>query len=213
MSTPYFNIFKKFHIEVTDINLLSNLTDIELTELLEIFLNKSKSIYFKICKKNLADIENYDYYTKTFIADGEINTFVINKYPNNPHIDAIELICKVNDIDISTYTFDEENLTFTIESELVEKDIIECGYLFSGQFNEDLNLEEEFILLEGMKLTWLERQLYKEEKLRNKIGTKDYNSFSPGNLIGKLIELRNVAEIDLKQKIVDYSFNEFSGFN
>ena len=81
------------------------------------------------------------------------------------------------------------------------------------QFNEILDDEEQWVLALGIRLVWFERKLYKEENLRNRITTKDYNSFSGGNLIDKLTTLRDKTEKDLKQKVVDYTFNSFSGFN
>ena len=142
MSTPYTDIYTKANILFDDANLLSNLTDDEYEDLLELFLSKSKSIYFKSCKKDLSDID----------------------------------------------------------------DVLK-------EFNETLDDEEQWILATGIRLVWLERKLYKEENLRNRITTKDYNSFSGGNLIDKLTTLRDKTEKDLKQKVVDYSFNLFEGFN
>ncbi len=81
------------------------------------------------------------------------------------------------------------------------------------QFNEDLDDEEQWVLALGIRLVWLERKLYKEENLRNKMGNRDYQTFSPANLIDKLILLRDKTEKDLKQRVVDYSFNKFEGFN
>ena len=142
ISTPFSDIYTKVSILFDDANLLSNLTDDEYEDLLELFLSKSKSIYFKSCKKDLSDVD----------------------------------------------------------------DVLK-------EFNEDLSLEEQWILATGIRLIWLERKLYKEENLRNRITTKDYNSFSGGNLIDKLTTLRDKTEKDLKQKVVDYSFNLFEGFN
>jgi GTPase involved in cell partitioning and DNA repair len=143
MPTLYSSIFTKANILFEDAQLLANLTDEELTELLEIFLDKSKSIYFKNCKKDLTDVDN------------------------------------------------------TLK-----------------QFNEDLTSEEEWILATGIRLVWLERKLYKEESLRDKLTTKDYNSsHSTANLIEKLTMLKNETEKNLKNLVVDYSFNEFEGFN
>ena len=142
MPTPFSDIFYKYGVLVDDSELLSKLDDEEYTELLELFLSKSKSIYFKSCKKDLSDVD----------------------------------------------------------------DVLK-------EFNEDLSLEEQWILATGIRLIWLERKLYKEENLRNRITTKDYNSFSGGNLIDKLTTLRDKTEKDLKQKVVDYSFNLFEGFN
>jgi len=142
MPTLFSDVYTKASILFDDANLLSNLTDDEYEDLLELFLSKSKSIYFKSCKKDLSDVD----------------------------------------------------------------DVLK-------EFNEDLSLEEQWILATGIRLIWLERKLYKEENLRNRITTKDYNSFSGGNLIDKLTTLRDKTEKDLKQKVVDYSFNLFEGFN
>ena len=142
ISTPFSDIYTKASILFDDANLLSNLTDDEYEDLLELFLSKSKSIYFKSCKKDLSDVD----------------------------------------------------------------DVLK-------EFNEILDDEEQFILAEGIKLVWLERKLYKEENLRNKMGNRDYQIFSPANLIDKLMMLRDKTEKSLKQKVVDYSFNLFEGFN
>ena len=142
MSTPFSDIYAKTNILFEDAPLLEKLTDIELDELLEIFLSKAKSVYFKSCKKDLNNVDNT---TKVF--------------------------------------------------------------------NQTLTDEEQWILSLGIRLVWLERKLYKEENLRNRITTKDYNSFSGGNLIDKLTTLRDKTEKDLKQKVVDYTFNSFTGFN
>lgn len=213
MSTSYTEPFDKFNSSISDAPLFSGLTDQELTELLDIFLSKSKSVYFKNCTKDLSDCQNPDFYTKSFIADGVVNTFVIDKYPVSPNSKAIDLVCKVNYVDITSYTFDEDTLTFTITSTLVDDDVVECGFDFYGQFNETLSDEEEWVLSEGMKLTWLNRQIYKEEKLKDKLSTKDYNNFSPANLLDKLVLLKKETESELLNMVNGYSFNGFEGFN
>jgi len=141
MSTPYTEIFKKANILFEDAPLLSRLTDDEYTEFLELFLSKTKSVYFKKCKKDLADVDN------------------------------------------------------TLK-----------------QFNQNLSDEEQWICAQGVMLVWLERQLYKEEKLRDKMGTKDYSFFSPANMIQKLINLVNDARTQLRDMEIDYTFNSFTGF-
>lgn len=143
ISTPFTDIYTKANTLFEDAQLLTNLTKNEYNTLLELFLSKARTVNFKICKKDLTDV------------DGILK-----------------------------------------------------------QFNEDLDDEEQWILALGIRLVWLERKLYKEENLRNRLTTKDYNNgFSSGNFIDKLTTLRDKTEKDLKEKIVDYSFNEFSGFN
>lgn len=81
------------------------------------------------------------------------------------------------------------------------------------QFNQSLTEEEQWILAEGMKLVWYEKQIFKEKQFKDRIGSKDYITHSPANLIDKLVSLRNDTEKSLRNKIVDYTFNGFSGFN
>lgn len=142
MATPYSEIFTKANILFEDADLLSRLTDAEYTELLELFLSKAKSVYFKKCKKDLTD---------------------------------------VND---------------TLK-----------------QFNETLDDQEQWIIGECMKLVWYEKQVFKEEKLRDKIGTKDYDRKSPGNLLDKLLKVREDTQKSVEEKINSYTFDDFTGFN
>ncbi len=213
MSVSYTSIFEKYNAQVEDSELLSRLTDQEYTELLDLFLSKAKSIYFKLCTKDLTDVEKPVFHTEDFVYS-DSNEFIISQYPVDPNEDAIELVCRVNEVDITTYTFDAETLKFTITSVLTEDDDVQCGYNFFGQFNEDLDDEEQFILAEGCKLVWTDRQLYKEKKLRDRLGNKDYPApHSPANLIDKLSTLKNDTLKQLKSLVVDYSFNKFKGFN
>lgn len=142
MATPFADIYTKINILFEDDQLLSILTDEEYSELLELFLNKSKSVYFKRCKKNLSDI-------------------------------------------------DDE----------------------AKQFNETLDDQEQWILAEGCKLVWVERQVNREEKMRDRITPKEYDRKSPANLLDKLILLKNNTKKSLNEMIIDYSFDEFKGFN
>ena len=212
MSTPNTRIFKKFNTIFEDSKLFSILSDQELTELFDIFLSKTRSMDFKFCKKNLSDYEEPDYYTQDFVYNGS-NQFTISKYPENPHQNAITYICKVNNVD-ATYTFDEETLTFTVTSTLVENDNVICGYEFIGQINSDLDDEECWLCALSMNTIWLSRQINKEEKLRDKLGTKDYhNPHSPANLLDKLIELKKDSEREFRNRLISYTFNGFEGFD
>ena len=142
MTTPYSDIFTKFNILIEDPKLLGLLTDEEYTELLELFLSKAKSVYFKNCVTDLTDVDN-----------------------------ALK------------------------------------------QFNKTVSEQEQWIVAESMRYIWLEKQLYKEEKLRDRMSTKDYNRHSNAALLQRLIELKNDTRKNLEAMIVSYSFDSFQGFN
>lgn len=211
MSVPYTNIFNKFNLLIDDPVLFADLNDEEYTILLEMFLNKSKSVHFKYIQDELDNYQSSDFYTKTFEYE-YLDEFEIERYPQNPNSDAIELICKVNDTDVEDYVFDSDNLEFIINETLGVGDEVVCGYNFYGQFNEDIVDEIQWILATGMKLTWIERKLYAEQGLRNHWNNKDYSIHSPANLLEKLTNLKKETQRDLDRMIVSYTFNDFEGF-
>lgn len=211
MSVPYTNIFNKFNLLIDDPVLFADLNDEEYTILLEMFLNKSKSVHFKYIQDELDNYQSSDFYTKTFEYE-YLDEFEIERYPQNPNSDAIELICKVNDTDVEDYVFDSDNLEFIINETLDVGDEVVCGYNFYGQFNEDIVDEIQWILATGMKLTWIERKLYAEQGLRNHWNNKDYSIHSPANLLEKLTNLKKETQRDLDRMIVSYTFNDFEGF-
>jgi hypothetical protein len=66
-------------------------------------------------------------------------------------------------------------------------------------FNDDLTDEEIEILSNLMVLEWLKPIVNNVEELKNRFSTKDYQFFSPANLLDKLITLRK----DTERKIVE----------
>ena len=212
MSVPYTDIFNKFNLLIDDPVLFADLNDEEYTSLLELFLNKSKSVHFKYIQDVLSNYQVSDFYTKTFEYEYS-DEFQIERYPGEPNSETIDLVCKVNDVDINEYEFDEVNLKFKINIDLDEEDEVVCGYNFYGQFNDDIADEVQWILATGMKLTWLERKLYAEQNLRNHWSNKDYSIHSPANLLEKLTKLKKDTQKDLDRMIISYTFNDFDGFN
>jgi len=119
MSTPFTDVYAKFNTVTEDAQLFSRLDDDELLELLEIFLSKSRTVYFKNCLIDLTDIN-----------------------------------------------------------------------ILTKQFNQNVDAQSQWILAEGMKLTWLER-----------------------NLIDKFNELIKSTKVSMRDLTVLYSFDGFYGFN
>jgi hypothetical protein len=213
MSTPKNLIIKTFLSLIDDRNLCVNLTDEEMTEILDYYLKDSTYLRFKSCLKDLSDNEPYDFHTDTFVADGINKTYILTDYPNSPNPDAIEYFATVENENVE-YTFDENTLTFTLTNLPTLSDEVKIGYSFTGQFAADLTEEEILILAYNMLLSWFSKILYKHENYKNKISPKDYNSFSSANLLDKLIQIKKETEKSVKQLIVNYTFsNDFKGFN
>ena len=152
MSTPFVDIFNKFLSLIDDGSIVRGLTDGQVTEVLYNYLDNAK-IYFKSCKKDLSSYQKYKFHSQTVIADGINKEYLLSNYPTIPSEDSIELIFTVDGISVD-YTFDVETLTFTAELLPTVGDEVVFGYNFSGQFEDDLDDEEEWILAHGMVLSW-----------------------------------------------------------
>lgn len=211
MSTPNNEVFNRFLKLIEDDKLCSLLTDEELTYHLEYFLNESLSVYFKKCTKDLTDVEDADFNILTTVATLAQSEFVLDKYPTSPNVSAIKLTFLVNDVEVD-YTFNEATMTFTT-APLTGSETVQYGYEFLGQFNENLTDEELWILAHGMILTWNSAKLYAEQKLRNSLSTTDYKTYSPANLLEKLLDLKECSRREMRRLTVSYSFNGFTGFN
>lgn len=215
MSTSWSKVFDNFLILVDDRELCSLLTDEQMTEILRLYLNESYSTRFKNCRKDLTDIEEPEFYTQSFVADGNSNEFVISQYPTNPNEDAITMTCTVNGVN-ATFTFNDVTKKFTISSTLSASDDVVCGYEFVGQFNDLSDEEEEicWILAHGMIIAWQSHIINNEKKMRERLTSKDFHSLhSPANLLEKLMLLRKESLKLYRDLVVSYSFNSFDGFN
>jgi hypothetical protein len=212
LSTPFSDIFTKFLKLLTDRDIVVDLTDEELTDLLFGFLDQSMSLYFKNCETDLTDYEDYDYYSQTFTATGSSVDFIISQYPTSPNADGISYVVTVDGTATTAFTFTASTKTYHLTSMPTVGQIVICSYEFSGQFNETLTSEEQWVLAHGMMLGWLSEQMYNPLKMKERLSTKDWNSpHSPANLLKELQSLYDRTERNLRNLVVSYSFN--SGYN
>ena len=72
--------------------------------------------------------------------------------------------------------------------------------------NDDLTLDEKYILSRGMLLYWLQPKINTEDLIRNRITDGDYTIKSPANLLEKLLKLKDSTEKDLKRRKINYSY-------
>lgn len=88
-----------------------------------------------------------------------------------------------------TTTRDDENLTFNVEIKPDDlDDIID-------------------IVSEGMIVQWLKPYVYKQELLENTINTRDFQTYSPAELLMRVGNAYAKAQKDYTQMIREYSYN------
>lgn len=213
MSTPKNYITTTFLSLIESRDLCIDLTDEEMTEILDVYLKDSTYLRFKNCRKDLSDHQKYDFHTEEFIADGISKVYTISKHPTLPNAEAITYIAKVNGINVA-YTFDADELEFTLTTLPEVSDEVEVGYSFYGQINPTLDEEEILILAWGMIVPFRQKILNNHNNMKNRISLKDYNIFSSANLLDKLTILSKEAERNIRNLTVSYSYgNDFTGFS
>jgi hypothetical protein len=213
LATPFSNIFTKFLSLVTDRDLVTTLTDEELTDLLYVFLDQSVSVYFKKCTVDLTDYEEPDYYSQSYTASGASADFVLSQYPTSPDADAISYTVTVDGVATTNYTFTAATQTFTLTSMPTVGQTVICSYEFSGQFNNSITSQMEWILAWGLLYSWYQQKVFNVSLFKNRLNTKDFQAFSSANLLDKLIMLRNEAERTLRNMVISISFDSGHNFD
>lgn len=212
MATSKMEVFNRFLLLIKDTELCTLLTDQDMSELLDLFLDESVSVRFKNCKKDLSDVTPAVFYRESFVGDGSTVSYTIAQYPAIPNESSISLFAQVGRTDVD-YSFTEATQTFVLSATPVLSADIVLGYDDVGQFNEDLTSQELWILAHGMMISWRSSFLNHTTALKNRLTSKDFKAFSPANLLEKLIELQQYSETQIRRLTVSYSFDGFSGFN
>lgn len=75
-----------------------------------------------------------------------------------------------------------------------------------GEFSTELTLEEIDILTEWMVEAWLRPFLNDSESLRDSLNTKDFQFYSPANMLDKLQNTYTTARKTARSRMNEYSF-------
>lgn len=125
---------------------------------------------------------------------------------------------QIDDVELALITTEElEDLLESYLSRAVSLDFKQCKKDLNDtdkdlkQFNDDLTLEEQWIIATGMVLSWLEPKIKREELLRAAISDKDYTESSHANQLDKLMVLEDKTRSKLKRYIISYTHNDFDG--
>ena len=74
-------------------------------------------------------------------------------------------------------------------------------------FEEDLDSEIQEILALGISYYWLSAKVLDSELLKNKLSTKDYQYFSPANLMREIQTLRDSVRKEYRDRIIRYTYD------
>ena len=161
-------------------------------------------VMFKSCKK---DLKVNGFLSKEMPLQKGTNTFDLKDNPKNIEIFSEDLL--VEYVEEKDYKVIEDSIIFT--DKLDEPAIL---YLYeNGYFVDDLDYEEIYILALGMVCQWIAPKRNREENLVQMITDSDYKKLSGANMLDKMIKLYDRAKRELELMVINYSYNNFKGFN
>ena len=125
----------------------------------------------------------------------------------------------IDDYELALFADDElDYLLVNYLSRAVSLDFKQCTKDLADydkdlkQFNVDLTDEEQWIIANGMVLSWLEPKIKRERLLRDAISDRDYKESSHANQLKELMNLESTTRAKLHSYIVSYTHNDFDGF-
>jgi hypothetical protein len=80
----------------------------------------------------------------------------------------------------------------------------------SDTFNITLTESEQSILAKFMVVQWVNPQILRLENVRNELGNRDFQTFSPGNLLDKLSNLKKDLIREATEDMIFYHYNNLS---
>lgn len=80
----------------------------------------------------------------------------------------------------------------------------------SDTFNIILTDAEKGILAKFMVVQWINPQILRIENLRNELGSRDFQTYSPGNLLDKLSNLKKDLIREATEDMIFYHYNYLS---
>ena len=86
-------------------------------------------------------------------------------------------------------------------------DAVQTEPVMVDAFEEDLDSEVQEILALGISYYWLSAKVLDSELLKNKLSTKDYQYFSPANLMREIQILRDSVRKEYRDRIVRYTYD------
>jgi len=218
MPTSNKTLFDKFLSRIKDRDICKLLTEEEFVELLDMRKNHSLSVYFTNIKTDTEDVLEPEFYREEKIGDDIETNFTISHWSDGQlDISTVPYVTIDGDLKIlgTDYTFDVNTLTYSFTIAPILNSVVEVGYDFIGEFINELTDEEIWITTSGMLLSWLNDKVYNTELMKNRMSPKDFQVFSPANLLDKMTKLLERTRRDVRRESLGYSYgkpSEFKGY-
>ncbi|MDU5207896.1 MAG: hypothetical protein E6182_18220 [Clostridioides difficile] len=173
-------------------------------DLLSDLIITGATVDFYQCKKDLNKFTKYSEIRDTFLISGTQSELRIKKSEN---IKESIVILNINGFEVSEFNYEVLDNEIIITYEFKDSDEVEVVQCFEGEFEEDLNHREKYIVALSAYMHYTNQIINDEDKLRTQIGDKDYNRTSNANMLKTVISLKETLENKLDKYINQYVYS------
>lgn len=173
-------------------------------ELLSDLIITGATVDFYQCKKDLNKFTKYSEFRNNFSISGNQNELRVKKSEN---LKEDIVILNINGFEVSEFDYEVSGDEIVIMYSFKEGDEIEVIQCFEGEFEEDLNHREKYIVALAAYIHYTNQIINDEDKLRTQIGDKDYSRTSNANMLKTVISLKETLETKLDKYINQYVYS------
>lgn len=176
-------------------------------ELLSDLIITGATVDFYQCKKDLNKFIKYSEIRNTFSTSGSQNELRVKKSEN---IKENIVILNINGFEVSEFDYEVLDNEIVITYDFKDGDEVEVIQCFEGEFDEDLNHREKYIVALSAYMHYTNQIINDEDKLRTQIGDKDYSRTSNANMLKTVISLKETLENKLDKYINQYVYSNMT---
>ncbi|MFH0334647.1 hypothetical protein [Clostridium perfringens] len=173
-------------------------------ELLSDLIITGATVDFYQCKKDLNKFTKYSEIRNSFSISGNQNELRVKKSEN---IKENIFILNINGFEVSEFDYEVLDNEIVITYDFKDGDEVEVVQCFEGEFEEDLNHREKYIVALSAYMHYTNQIINDEDKLRTQIGDKDYSRTSNANMLKTVISLKETLETKLDKYINQYVYS------
>ena len=203
MATSFEQISKLIFMEMQDNNFSKMDTDLALDWLSDLIIT-SATVDFNVCEKDLSNYKPYKEHSISLDISQESTSITVNRSEDN---DMNNVILRVNDSEICN---DEYSYEFTTDNVIItypfnKDDKVTVIQYFLGEFEEDLNSREKYIIALGAGNHYIQHKILKEENIKAHFGDKDYSMTSSWQTLKVLLTMKSQLDDKLEKYLIQYA--------
>lgn len=176
-------------------------------DLLSDLIITGATVDFYQCKKDLNKFTKYSEFRNNFSISGNQNELRVKKSDNTKE-DIV--ILNINGFEVSEFDYEVLDNEIVITYNFRDGDEVEVVQCFEGEFEEDLNHREKYIVALSAYMHYTSQIINDEDKLRTQIGDKDYSRTSNANMLKTVISLKETLENKLDKYINQYVYSNMT---